>query len=175
MSLYYARNFVTAVLFCFMISSSITLAHFLRPLSTHLGYPIWDGLLRKAIMQFSISDYQSDGPGFQGQVEVNYSALTRGLVIKAGTYEASYVVPALVPRFVRVVPNAPDVEHQAFVACSGGSGSYEPEEFEEGRIVTLEFVGGLLGYFVLFGEPCYAAMTIGRLRYALQEEEITSF
>lgn len=126
-------------------------------------------------MHFSINNYISDGPGFTGQIDVNYSSLTRGLVIKLGDDELTYVLPMELPRFVRVVPNAADVEHQAFVACSGESDSYSPDEFEESRIVTLEFVGGLLGYFVLFGEPCYAALTAGRLRFAMQEESIHCF
>lgn len=124
-------------------------------------------------MHFSINDYQSDGPGFTGQVDISYSALTRSLVIKAGGDDLGYVLPSPLPRFVRVLPNSPDVAQQAFAACSGGD--YEPGEFSESRIVTLEFVGGLLGYFIVFGEPCYAALAVGKLRFAIQEEDIKSF
>ncbi|WP_155293424.1 hypothetical protein [Comamonas testosteroni] len=126
-------------------------------------------------MHFFISRYKSDGPGFSGQVDISYSAITRSLVIKAGDDDLGYVLPAALPRFVRVLPNSPDVEQQAFVACSGGSDAYERGEFSESRIVTLEFVGGLLGYFIVFGEPCYAALAVGRLRFAIHEESITSF
>ena len=126
-------------------------------------------------MQFSISNYVSDGPGFKGAVDVSFSSLTRGLVIKAGETEITYVLPGALPRLVQIVENAPDVAQQAFLACSAGTDAYDAEEFQADRIVTLEFVGGLRGYFVLFGEPCYAVLTAGRTRYSLQEEVVSNF
>lgn len=126
-------------------------------------------------MKFSLPNYCSDGPGYQGQIDVNYSPLTRGLVITAGDVEMTYVVPKSLPKFVRTVANSDDVAQKAFIACSGSLGDYDAEEFLESRIVTMEFVGGLLGYFIVFGEPCFAALAIGNIRYALQEAEITAF